>query len=83
MARHCRILVDTLGSETNAQLIVDGAIEFSRSNPDCQVAFVGHPRIWKRQNLHFPIRISALIFVKQSESLERLRSETSSIMKLR
>ena len=41
MPRTCRIVVDTLGSETNATQIIRGALDFAEQHPDCLLGFVG------------------------------------------
>ncbi len=41
MAKLCRIGIDTLGSETPATEIIQGALEFARTNSECQLTFVG------------------------------------------
>lgn len=83
MARTFRILVDTLGSETNAQQIVKGSIEFSRRYPDCQLAFIGRQSdLASAGAKHFETYICN-DFVDQRESLVSvLRSDRRPSMKL-
>ena len=79
----CRIGVDTLGSESPTQHIVQGVIEFARANPSMQFLCIG-----REQDLG-PIQdegIDVLLCeeaVRQHESLgEILRSETEFSMRI-